>query len=879
LDETNHRRAYRIGRITIYPYYRLVFRDGKRVKVGSTLLNILIYLAENTGVVLTKGEIVRGSWLKINVSERNISYYISQARTLIGDENSIATIFNNGYKVVAQAEFLSDKDAVPPGPAPVPRIVRLHRTQSPLTGRDVELAELTNLVRDYVLITLAGPGGIGKTRLAIELGWRVGSRFGDGVVMVDLAPLSEAGALIAVATALAQALDLPLQETATPLETIADQIGDRQILLTLDNCEHLNQRVVEIIRVLRERAPAVTILATSQHLLDGIDQQIYRLKGLAVPPEGMTDPAGILNFDAVKLFVERAHAGDRRFVYGESNSVAVAEICRRLDGIPLSLKMAATQVRFFKIEGLRKRLHERFDLLRMDPGTAVKRHISLQDMTEWSYDLLEPAEQAFFCRLGVFPGWFSAAEAVAIAGGDLPKPLDQLRALEKKSLLESEENGEEEPSYRLLETLRIYATAQLAAKGERKLSAERHLRYFQDLFAQIEAESETTSDSILRQIYAPQIANVRAALDTALTEPELVQNGINLAGNTGRLWYMLVLVPEGNSYFDRFIPLIDKNTPPSDAARLLKYAGSLRRHTDRVGAVTLLKRAATIYRKAKDRPNLGSVMSLLGGNYIYLGMHEEAKAALDEAWKTLSGTNHIKSLQNIMNDSGNLALIRNDIAEAVRCRTIAADMAEQMKDILRQNIALFNLGELEFRRGAIDQAIECAWESASNLRTAGEYYQLARPLTNLAAYLTIRGDHAESRRCAEEALPLLIKERGHWLRLHLQLWAGFAALAGQYAEAAQLIGWVDGEQARTKEIREPTEQAHYDMIWALLTANVKPDDLAAWTSRGARWSEEYTVDYTLRRIVSSGRSNLLSSTDEEPSGSRGDTAGLADSGA
>jgi tetratricopeptide (TPR) repeat protein len=293
----------------------------------------------------------------------------------------------------------------------------------------------------------------------------------------------------------------------------------------------------------------------------------------------------------------------------------------------------------------------------------------------------------------------------------------------------------------------------------------------------------------------------------------------------------------------------------------------------------LLEQSAAIYRKLEDHLNLGAVLAMLGGEYIYFGRHDEAKATLDEAWTLLSGSNRIKSLLTIMVNCGNLAWIRNDITEAMRCLTVAGDMAEQMKDVLRQNIVLFNLGELEFRRSAIDQAIEYARASANGLRAAGEHYQLARPLTNLAAYLTIRGDYTEALIPAEEALPLLIKERGHWLWIHLQLWAAFAAFAGLYAESAQLIGWVDTEQARTQEIREPTEQRVYDLHRALLTANVTPDTLAACIAKSARWSEDDAIDYTLHRIVSSDRLNLLRSTPKEPSGGGSNTAGSADSGA
>jgi predicted ATPase/DNA-binding winged helix-turn-helix (wHTH) protein len=834
-----------MGRIVIFPEQRVVTRDGELLKVGSTLFNLLVYFAENRGVVLTKPEIIRGSWLKISISDGTLSNYVGQTRELIGQEG-VVTVFNQGYKVVVPVEVLSGRDAEPPVSSLLPRIVKLPRSPYPLVGRELEVAELEDLVRDYRQISLIGPGGVGKTRLAIEIGHKLAKKFLDGVVMIDLAPLTDAAA---VASALAQAFDLPLQATGVPIESIADAIGERHMLLILDNCEHLGRVVVDIVKILKEHAPGLTILATSQHVLDGLHHEIYWLKSLAVPPEGTMEPAKIAEYGAAKLFLQRARSGDQRFVFNESNAAGVAEICRRLDGVPLSLEIAATFVHPLAIEGLRRHLDERFGLLRLGEGAAVKRQISLLDMTEWSYGLLDAAEQEFFCRLGIFPGWFSAAEARDIAGDRQPETLKRLSALVHKSLVVRQEDGGE-TLYRLLETLRIYAVGQLEAKGERRMMAERHLRYFQDLFVRDEDAWETRPDAELRRLYSPHIDNLRAALDAALADPELVPGGISLLGASGRLWSMLVLIPEGQGYFDRFLGLTDKTTPPTDVARLLRYAGILCRHTDRLRTVTLLTKSAAIYRKQKDRLNLGAVLAVLGGEYVYLGRHDDAKAKLDEAWKILSSSNRTKSLWNILNDGGNLAMMRNDIVEARRCLSVAIEFADRIKDTLRRNITTFNLGELEFRCGSIDEAIECASEAASGLRAAGEQFQLSRPLTNLSTYLTLRGDHAEARRYAEEALPLLVKERGHWLRLNLQVWAALAALAGLYAPAAQLIGWVSAEYVRTGEIREPTELALHEKLRALLTANVRPEDIETWTARGGRWDEDFAVDFTLRRIMS-----------------------------
>ncbi|MGB8840842.1 MAG: winged helix-turn-helix domain-containing protein [Aliidongia sp.] len=855
MDEKTEQYAHRLGRLMIYPRQRLVTLDGVPVKISSTEYSLLLYFVEHPNCLLTKDEIIRGAWLKVSVSDSTLSTYVGRIRELLGLD-SVRTVINRGYEFITPVETVWGKDAVPPVASPVPRIVKLPpRSASPMVGRDVELSGLENRLRDYRQVALVGPNGVGKTRLAVEVGRNVARKFLDGVVMVDLSSLTDANA---VASALAQAHNLPLQAVGVPIEVIADAIADRHMMICFDNCEHIGPIVTDTVKVLKARVPGLTILVTSQHVLDGLLDDIYWLNGLAVPPDGVTDPAKLEEYGAVALFVQRARSGDQRFRYDASNAANIAEICRRLDGVPGPLEIAASFVNSWSVKELLAYLDDRLTLLNRDDGTSAKRHGSLLGMVERSYGFLDTAEQALFCRLGIFPGWFSAGEARDIAGNREAETLTRLNALVHKSLVtRQEEDGE--ARYRLLETLRLYANQQLAAKGERRMLVERHLDYFTALVTRDEEAWETLSDAQLRQIYAPHIDNLRAALNAALAEPELVPRGITLLGLSGRLWSILVLVPEGRSYFDRYLPLIGQDTPPADAARMLRFTGVLYRHTDRIRAAKLLKQSATIYRKSKDKLNLGAVLAMLGGEYIYLGRHEEAKKALDEAWKLLSGSNRIKSLQNVMNNCGNLALIRNDLAEAARCLDIAAHLAREMGDALRENINLLNLGELELRRGALDRAIECARTAARSLKSAGEVSFRAKALTNLAAYLTLRGDYAEARHHAVDDLPLVIQEGGPWRWIRIQVWGALAAAAGEIAPAAKVRGWVNAERAKAGEIIDPMQQALDDLVLKVLETHRQPEDIEIWTADGARWSAKYAVDFIMRRIItSSGQSNSAS---------------------
>ena len=271
-------------------------------------------------------------------------------------------------------------------------------------GRAAELAELQESIGRNRLVTLVGTDGIGKTRLAVELGWLSTGLFADGVWLIDLAPVTDPAV---VTSATATVLGVALRDAEAPVQAIAAAIGKQRWLLIFDNCEHLIAAAAELIEALLERVPGLSVLATSQEILHVAAEQIYRLNPLALPPAAGS-VAKIAGFGAVALFVERARAADRRFVLDAGNAAGVAEICRRLDGIPLALEMAAARLPLLGIEGLRARLDERLFMLTTGAHTAETRHRTLRNMVEWSLGLLDPADQRVFRRLAVFAGSFSS---------------------------------------------------------------------------------------------------------------------------------------------------------------------------------------------------------------------------------------------------------------------------------------------------------------------------------------------------------------------------------------------------------------------------------------------------------------------------------------
>jgi predicted ATPase/DNA-binding winged helix-turn-helix (wHTH) protein/ribosomal protein S18 acetylase RimI-like enzyme len=824
--------SYLFGAFQLIPWRRLL-RDGKLVALTPRALGVLSTLVEQHGQIVTKDELFAEVWRDVTVEDHNLTMQISILRKALAP-GSIATFPGRGYTFKAAVERL-------PGAAPAQAApgTNLPHRRATLIGRDAELTEVEDRIGRHRLVTVVGEGGIGKTRLAIAIGWRLATLFPDGVMRIDLAPLTDPAV---VTSAAATTLGVALNGTAPPAEAIAAAIGRKRMLLIFDNCEYLASAAAALADVLLDRAPGLSVLATSQEPLHLAEEQIYRLRPLALPPAGAKDIAG---FDAVALFVRRAQAADRRFVLDDDNADGVAEICRRLDGMPLALEMAAARLPLLGIGGLRARLDERLRLL----GTG---HRTLLAMVEWSHGLLDSGDQAVFRRLAVFPGSFSLDAAVAVTGATEAWPIvDTLGRLVDKSLV-TVETGEPR-RYRLLETLRLHAAEKLQASGENEATAEHHARFFTTLFDEADAAEEngTILDVAWMALYRPEIDNLRAALDWALAEPERAPVAVALAGGAGRLWSRLGLYGEGKRYAERAIPLIDQTMPGAVAARLLRQASVLWRGVDPARTLTLLERSAALYRQAAERKGLVDVLARIGNEYTLLGRLAEAVAVLDEGEEIVSSGNDKGTLITLMLTRGTLALAMKEPAEARRYYTIGLEQARAEKRILWENIFHTNLAEVEFQEGAIDQAIAHARAAATGVRAAGasDTSLLGWPLSNLASYLIARGDHVEARAYTAEALSLFLEEGGRLVQGCLRQGALIGALNGQHTAAAQLIGFVDAHHNRSGRLLEFTEQQLHDRLSTLLAAALPAADIEAHACDGAGWSERQAIDFAFEHLI------------------------------
>lgn len=845
--------VYRFGQFRLFPRLRLLLDGDAPARLRPHDMAVLMFLVKHRDRPVSKDEVLDAVWANDSfVEPNNVEVRISALRKVLG-RDSIATIPGRGYQFVAalQAAEHDPLDAEFAGTDPC---ADLPQRVTGLIGRSVDCAEVLDLVRRHRLVTLTGPGGVGKTRLALAVGQQACAVFPEGVRLIDLAGVASSSL---VPAALAAALGVIVENAEQAADAIADRIGKRRMLLILDTCDYRVGAAAKLIAALLEQASGLSVMVTSQEIFDIPAEVIYRLEPLPIPAPALVEGPGaaerIAGFGAVELFVERVRAADRRFRLDDDNAAAIADICRRLDGIPLVLEMAAPWLPLLGPEGLRSRLDKRLDMLKIGQHTAESRHQTLRLTLDWSHGLLDPADQRVFRCLGVFVGSFALEAAIAVARTDAAGAADPLEVIEAfgrlvgKSLVTVD--GGEQPRYRLLEIQRFYALEQLTASGERDGIAERHAKFYTAQFDHALDSWETTPDAAWLGLYRPDLDNVRSAVEWALSGPARAGLAIALVGAAARLLEKLTFVAEIRRYLDRAVDLVDDDTPPVPAARVLRYAGIFWRTSDRLRALTLLERSAALYRRHGERLDLAPVLGAIGWVHAAFGRYAEAKASLTEALEILSSGDRRKSLCNAVNNLGSLAVLMNETGEARALLTRALDLARALKDPVWEHNILANLAEADFAAGDVDRAIEHTREAVQGLRGADRRSYLEWILFNLAAYLTARGDLGEARAVAAEALTLACREGGYVVRVALQLWALLGALDGQCEAAARLAGFVDASVAASDEIRQPIDQQIYDRLMSLLALALSDERRRCIVAEGAGWTEQQAVEYVRERLL------------------------------
>jgi predicted ATPase/DNA-binding winged helix-turn-helix (wHTH) protein len=528
------------GRFRISPRRRMLLADDKPVRLGGRAFDLLMVLIETPGAVVSKDDLLARVWRDRVVTETSLQTQILALRRAFGAERDlIRTVAGRGYQFTGQIRFVSpDSDKLVAEGFPVAAEdavtvpTNLPQPVSELIGRAAEVEEVLSLVRAGRLVTLTGPGGIGKTRLALAVARRLLLQFPDGVWLAEFSPLSDPS-LVPATVAAAAGLDLGGGELSA--RRVAQVLAARPMLVVLDTCEHVIDAATTMAEAVLRAGSAASIIATSREPLRAEGEQLYPVPPLAVPPEDAQD---ILEYGAVRLFVERARAAEPDLTLDRYRAAAIAAICRRLDGIPLAIEMAAARLAALGVEELARRLDNRLQLLTGGRRTALPRHQTLRATLDWSYELLAEPERVLLRRLAVFAGVFRLEAVAAVVASDETASLevvDGLSSLVAKSLVVAEV-GATIPRYRLMDSPRAYALEKLAESGEQELIARRHAEYYRYLFERAEAELEMRPTAEWLGDYGRQIDNVRAALGWAFSPGAFVHPFV-LAGGMPRPRY------------------------------------------------------------------------------------------------------------------------------------------------------------------------------------------------------------------------------------------------------------------------------------------------------------------------------------------------------
>lgn len=825
---------YCFDRFELQPGERRLLVDGAPIAVGPRAFDLLLTLIERAGQLVTKDALLERVWPKLVVEENNLQVQISTLRKLLG-QDAIATVVGKGYRFTRQPVSGPTSESTLPR-APRPDNNNLPCNLGTLIGRERELGQLHGLLADNRLVTVTGSGGVGKTRLMIACALGMAERFAAGVWLVELAAQTDPSRVPAT---LASALGIEIKDTASATETLIRQLRDKQMLLLLDNCEHLIDAVTSMLNALLSVAPQIRVLTSSQEVLGVAGEQVFRLPSLTLPEDAVPSAAVAQASGAVSLFVERARAADLGFRCDDRNAPTITSICRRLDGIPLAIEMAAARVATLGLDDLAKLLDERLRVLTGGRRGAIPRQRTLQATLDWSYGLLAPRERIVFRRLAGFVGGFSLAAALAVAADaelDQFEVIDSIAILVAKSLL-AVDSRDGHARYRLLETTRAYALEKLAEAQETARVARRAAEHYRLVFKSCFDDWTRLSESAFDARYAPELDNLRLALDWSFGPDGDPQTGLALMGLSGQLWAGLSMLAEAQQRLDLALANLQPDTPPELEADLQLVAGTILYWRRSERAISAMRRAVSLYRTLGNSIRLGYAQMMLGSG-MALGGVDGAEEMLRQAQSSLASCGRPRLLALLPKSFGVLYHMRGMAVEAAREFGSALELSRAAGYDVQALTLLENLADMLWMVGDLDQALAAARDIVERCKqvSIAQCVNWDWVYGNLFGILTERGELAEAAAVGRQAMPHLLESGTAWsLMDHYAL---HLAKSGQIEVAARVLGWIDSVIAPKGVKRQPNEARAMQSTLALLRDQLPADELARLCAEGAQIGEE-----------------------------------------
>lgn len=821
--------ALRFGPCELDPASRQLRMAGAEVRIGERAFDLLFALAEARGGVVSRDTLLDRVWRHSVVGDENLKVQVMALRKLIGAE-AIVTVPGRGYRLAWSVESGAPAPAMPDA--------------GTLFGRDEDRRAVQSALAAGRLVTLAGPGGIGKTRLALATAAADGGRFADGSLVVELAPLADAGHLV---HALGRALGLP---PGSGKAALLAALRPLQMLLVLDNAEHLHDGVAALAAELLVAAPTLRLLVTSREPLHLDGEAVLRLDGLALPADDQ--PATVRSSPAVALLCARVQAHDPRFTLAPEQAPTAAALCRRLEGIPLAIELAAARVPLLGLGGVLERLAQPLALLTRGTHGAPERQQTLRGALAWSHGLLDDAEKRAFRRLAVFAGGFrlESAQALLVDAGDPTAPsewqaLDLVHSLVDKSLLAVQAEGDGR-RLRMAEVTRAFALERLRESGEQAALQRRHAETVLAQFEAVDERFTATPVLVWTRELMPELANLRAAVHWALGDDGRAGDdalAIRLMGASGGFWALAGLLGESAPALKRLLPQVRDPLPLR--AQAMFWMAVANRGSDPAfsaeEAHAALERAIALARAGGLDALRHRALTLRPQLALRVGQAVDTEATAAEM-RACEGPDWTSLQRRGRRNVENFALFqRGDWDAYAETQRQELRLCIEAGEDYHAWITAHRLVLAELGRGRAAEAVALMQPMVDAIRAQGFQRHCWQQVAVLTVAQIEAGDApVES---VHETVRLL---RGagamDWMARHFAEWL---TQRGRWADAARLLGWVQTREAASGREADPQSRAAQARAQRAIEAQASAAQAAAWREEGARWIDDDVANVLL----------------------------------
>jgi non-specific serine/threonine protein kinase len=881
------KRVYEFGRFRIDADERLLFSDGARQKLTSKAFDTLIALIENQGRLLSKEELMSRVWPDSFVEDNNLAQCISLLRRTLGENpeghNYIETVPRHGYRFNAEVRALTDESVAfeskperlaesrpevetapeyysTPESAAVPgdALLDSHAGESyptnlpvpltPFIGRKSEMAAVERVLRreGVRLLTLTGPGGTGKSRLALKVADNLRAEFPDGVFFIALEPITDSNLVTSV---IAQTLGVKEYGDVSLTEALKKYLRNKRMLLILDNFEHVTP-AAPLASSLLMAAPDVVLLVTSRSALHLSGEHEFQVPPLRLPDlESLPPVPALLDCSAVALFAQRAMAAKSDFLVTERNARAIAEICTRLDGLPLAIELAAARIKLLPPQAMLVRLESPFKLLTGGARDVPARQRTMRETIAWSYNLLDKPEQALFRRLAVFVGGFTleAAEAACDAADDCGIDIhDGVASLVDKSLLQQIEQAGGEPRFVMLETIREYGLECLKAQGEREIFQQRHASYFLQLAERAEPELGSAQQSVWIASLELEHDNFRAALEWALDERQ-AETAMRLAGALWWFWYLHGHYREGRAWLNKvLVEGSGQRTLPRCKA-LIGAGGLAFLQCEYSSSEKLLNEGLALARELWDNESIATSLQLLGSvareqgaYYRAIKLHEGSLAI----WRELDNK---RGVARSLNYIGFASWLNSNFDKTAMVCEQALGLFRTLGDKEGIVWSLLNLSAVMYYRQDYEQAVSLCQESAGLSREIGYKEGIAWSLNIWGNVARRQEQFVPGKIMLLESLGLHYELQDRWrVASVLESLASIAFEQQETERSVRLLGAAEALRASLGTPLPPVEHEDRDRYLKLARAALGEEKFTQLWLEGRTMPGEQVIAYALK---------------------------------